>query len=70
MKDKRFPDGKCEGRDLRDRGVTAGVTDTYGAEKTDLGKGYTGGTSIRKEPEATSSQTSYRRRSDGKKTYS
>lgn len=46
--DKRLPDGKCEGRDLPDRGVTTGVTDTYGAGDG-LSKGYTGGQSIRGE---------------------
>lgn len=49
MKDKKWPDGKCEGRDLPDRGVSTGVTDTYGVGKDDLGKGYTGGQSIRKD---------------------
>jgi hypothetical protein len=48
-KDQRLPNGKCEGRDLPDRGVNSGVTDTYGAGKDGLGKGYTGGTSIRKD---------------------
>lgn len=48
MKDKRFPDGKVEGRSIPDRGATTGVNDTYGASKADLNRGFSGGQSIGK----------------------
>lgn len=47
MQDKKMPDGKCEGRDLPDRGATTGVTDTYGAGKGSFDKGYTDNKGIR-----------------------
>lgn len=38
---QKLPDGKCHGNDLPDRGVSAGVTDTYGAGKGGLNNGFT-----------------------------
>ena len=48
MNDKRLPDGQCEGRNLPDRGVATGVTDTYNTTTNDLERGYTDKSSIRK----------------------
>lgn len=51
MNDKRFPDGECEGRDLPDRGIGTGVTDTYGAGKGGLARGFTDASGIGKAAE-------------------
>jgi hypothetical protein len=49
MDDKRWPDGDCAGKDLPDRGVSTGVTDSYGVGSQDLKRGYSGGSGIRKD---------------------
>lgn len=41
MKDQKMPDGECHGREIPDRGVTTGVTDTHGAGKGALKRGFT-----------------------------
>ena len=46
MNDQKHPNGECAGRDIPDRGNGTGVTDTYGADKGALGRGFTDRSSI------------------------
>ncbi len=49
MEDQKMPDGTCHGKDLPDRGVSSGVSDTYGAKNGDLERGFSGRSSIGKD---------------------
>jgi hypothetical protein len=46
INDQNLPNGECAGRDLPDRGMMTGVTETYGADKGALNRGFTDRASI------------------------